>query len=212
MMWLDGDLQKLTMNTDEFLSRREMTELALRAAALPGAAAFFSTWLKAAQGHDDSSGTTPPPEPKLLRDYQPKFFPPEDFQALQALTEILIPTDDTPGAREAYCAHYIDFVLQASNEVPQTQTGWRKAMAALKETGFYTADSNRRSELVTEMSRPEIDRTAHHPAFFAYRLIKKQNAFAFYTSRKGMIDTLNYKGNSYNPVFPGCNHPEHKAV
>ena len=137
-------------------------------------------------------------------------FQPEDFQALQAFTEILIPTDETPGAREAHCAHFIDFVLNASGET--VQSAWRKAMAALKETGFHAADAGRRVELITAMARPEIDREARHPAFFAYRLIKQQNAFAFYTSRAGMIETLDYKGNSYNLVFPACNHPEHQTV
>jgi gluconate 2-dehydrogenase gamma chain len=200
------------MNVETVLTRREMVELALRAAAVPGAALFFSTWLNAAQVHNHQSGTTPPPQPKLLRDYQPRFFSPEDFQALQAFTEILIPTDDTPGAREAYCAHYIDFVLQASSETPQTQTAWRNALAALKRTGFYTAEANRRLQLVSEMARPETDPTAQHPGFSAYRLIKQQTAFAFYTSRQGMIEALDYRGNSYNLVFPACNHPEHQRV
>lgn len=200
------------MDTEALLTRREMTELALRAAALPGAALFFSSWLRAAQGHTHQSGSSAPPSPKLLSGYQPKFFSHEDFQALEAFTEILIPADDKPGARDAYCAQFIDFILQASDEMPQTQTTWRKAMEAIKETGFYQADPSRRLELVTAMSQPEIDRSAHHPAFFAYRLIKQQTAFAFYTSREGLIKTLDYKGNSYNPVFPACNHPEHQTV
>jgi hypothetical protein len=202
------------MDADFLPTRREMLELALRAAALPGASVFFSAWAKPAQSdHSHQSGTTlPPPEPKLPGDYQPKFFSPDEFEALEAFTEILIPTDDTPGAREAHCAHYIDFVLQASGDVPPVQAAWRKAMEALKETGFLAAEASRRKELVTEMSRPERDHDAEHPAFFAYRLIKQQTAFAFYTSREGMIETLDYKGNSYNVVFPACNHPEHQMV
>ena len=200
------------MDTEALLTRREMAELALRAAALPGAVLFFSAWSKAPQAHDHQSGSTAPPDPKLLRDYAPKFFAREDFEALQAFTEILIPADDAPGARDAYCAQFIDFVLQASDQMPQTQITWRKAMQAIKETGFYTAEPSRRVGLVTEMARPETDREAHHPAFFAYRLIKQQTAFAFYTSQAGMIETLDYKGNSYNPVFPACNHPEHQSV
>ena len=200
------------MDPDPTITRREMTEMAIRAAALPGAALFFSAFLKA-QAHHSHAQSTAPADPNLLRDYQPKFFSPEDFFALQAFTEILIPTDDTPGAREAHCAHFIDFLLQASSAVPQTQAAWRKAMDTLKATGFSSvADADRRLELVKEMSRPEADPSFHHPAFFAYRLIKQQTAFAFYTSRQGFIDTLDYKGNSYNAVFPACNHPEHQSV
>jgi hypothetical protein len=43
-------------------------------------------------------------------------------------------------------------------------------------------------------------------------MIKQQNTFAFYTSRAGMIETLDYKGNSYNEVFPACDHPEHHVL
>lgn len=190
-------------------------DLAVRAAALPGAAEFFAAWLRADQDHQHTSvstGSAAPPEPPLLRDYKPKFFSTDDFEALQAFTEILIPTDDTPGAREARCAHYIDFLMQASDQVPQAQKNWRDAMAALREAGFHAADAKGRAALVEAMSKPERDRTATHPAYSAYRLIKQQNTFAFYTSRAGLIEALEYKGNSYNTSFPACNHPEHHTV
>ncbi len=190
-----------------FPTRRDLLELTARAAALPGAAEFFAAWLRAADDHAHSSA---PPEPPRLRDYQPKFFGAEDFAALQAFTEILIPTDDTPGAREAHCAHFIDFVLQASPE--QTQSPWREAMATLRAAGFHAADARDRATLVAAISAPERDRTASHPAFAAYRLIKQQNTFAFYTSRAGMIEALDYRGNSYNTSFPACTHPEHHRI
>jgi hypothetical protein len=180
------------------MTRRDLLESAARAAALPGAAEFFSVWTQAAESHHSSSA---PPEPPLLRNYQPKFFAPDDFAALQSFTEILIPTDDTPGAREAHCAHFIDFVLQSSPA--ETQRQWRDAMSALRDAGFHSADAGGRAAIVEKCSQPE------HPVF---RLIKQQTAFAFYTSRAGMIETLDYKGNSFNATFPGCTHPEHHQV
>jgi gluconate 2-dehydrogenase gamma chain len=195
------------------VSRRELMRLAAYAVALPGAADFFSAWLGAVpQGHQ-SHRPYAPPEPPLLRDYQPKFFNAEDFEALQAFTEILIPTDDTPGAKEARCAHFIDFVLQASAQAaPQTQQQWRRAMAALRDAGFHAGDAGRRAAIVAEMARPERERGAQHPAYFAYRLIKQENTFAFYTSRAGMIEALDYRGNTFNVTFPACTHPEHRVL
>lgn len=184
------------------LERRRFMRLAAAAAALPGAAAFLGPWLEAAQ-----AGTAAQP------DVVPKFFDTDDFAALEAFTEILIPTDDTPGAREARCAQFIDFLLQASSKVdPNMSQRWRAAMRALKDAGFHAADAPGREALVAAMARPERDRGATHPAYFAYRLIKQQNAFAFYTSRQGLIDCLEYKGNSYNASFPACNHPEHHTL
>jgi hypothetical protein len=195
------------------LTRRDLLDLAVRAAALPGAAEFFSAWFRAAGHQQAAPGRLAPPEPPLLRDYQPKFFGAEDFAALQAFTEILIPNDETPGAREAHCAHFIDFVLQASTAAaPDAQRQWRQAMTALRQAGFHAADAAGRAALVDAMSQPERDRSAAHPAYAAYRLIKQQNTFAFYTSRAGMIETLHYRGNSYNASFPACDHPDHHTV
>src|SRR5256885_1930439 len=93
-------------------TRRDLLDLAVRAAALPGAAEFFSARLKAAEEHQHSTQPSAPPEPPPLRNHTPRFFDKDDFEALRSFTEILIPTDDTPGAREAHCAEYIDFVMQ----------------------------------------------------------------------------------------------------
>jgi hypothetical protein len=191
------------------LTRRDLLDLAVRAAALPGAVQFFAAWLDAAPRQ-----TSPAlPEPPFLRDYQPKFFDGADFDALQSFTEILIPTDETPGAREAHCAHYIDFVLHASTEyAPHIQQQWRRAMTALRHAGFHEAGPQDRAAVVEAISRPEHDRSATHPAYFAYRLIKQQNTFAFYTSRAGIIEALDYRGNTYNVSFPPCTHREHQKV
>jgi hypothetical protein len=174
---------------EELVSRRAMV------AALPGGTLFLASWLNAAE-----------------QSYTPKFFAPDDFAALQEFSELLIPSDEFPGAREARCAEYIDFVVNASADEPNVQSNWRKAMEAVKQTGFYTATPERRLDLVSEMSQPELSPDAQHPAYFAYRLIKRQTAFAFYTSKPGLIQTLDYKGNSYNMSFPACNHPEHQKV
>jgi hypothetical protein len=195
------------------LDRRELIEMAVRAAALPGASRFFDAWFQAGTPAQPSPASFAPPEPPRLRDYRPAFFDADDFAALQAFTEILIPTDDTPGAREAHCAHFIDFVLQASTvHAPETQRRWREAMSALKQAGFHAASAAERLTLVAAMAAPERDPSAKHPAFAAYQLIKRQNTFAFYTSRAGTIDALDYRGNSFNAVFPACEHPDHQSV
>jgi hypothetical protein len=85
-------------------------------------------------------------------------------------------------------------------------------MALLKKAGFHAADADGRAALVAKIAEGEHSRGAHHEAFPAYLLIKKNNTFAFYTSRAGMIDTLDYRGNSYNVTFPACTHPEHHEV
>ena len=189
-------------------TRRSLLEWAV---LLPAGGAFLAEWAKAGQAH--VHGSEAPPEVKRFREYQPQFFSANDFAALQSLTEILIPSDGTPGAREAYCGCFIDFMLQAmTGHTPETQEQWRKAMRALEEAGFQSAERERRLAIVAEISRPEREPGVKHPAFAAYRLIKRENAFAFYTAREGMIDCLDYRGNTYNVTFPGCGHAEHRVL
>lgn len=198
---------------EEFPTRREMIAIVAAIGAAPFAARFLEAWLEAEPAHGHAGQAPGTTAPALLRDYRPQFFGPEDFTALQAFTEILIPADDTPGARDAHCAEFIDFVLAASAEAaPQMQRQWRDAMRAVRETGFHAAAVPGRAALVEAMSRPEREAGATHPAYFAYRLIKQQNAFAFYTSREGIIQALDYRGNSYNAIFPACEHTEHRGV
>ena len=133
------------------LNRRDFVQLAASAFGLPAGADFFAAWLRAVGDHQAPAHLTAPPEPPLLRDYQPKFFDAEDFAALQAFTAILIPTDDTPGAREARCAHFIDFVLHASTGVaPDVVQQWRAAMRALRQARFHESDSEGRAAIVAE--------------------------------------------------------------
>lgn len=197
----------------ESLSRRTLLDSVVRISSLPAGMAFFSAWTRAAQQHQHASGPPPREDASELAGYEPQFFAREDFEAIQAFTEILIPTDETPGAREAHCAHFIDFVLHSMDgHGKETQQQWRAAVAALKKAGFHSAAPEQRRALVTEMAQPEHDPSAHHPAFTAYRLIKRENTFAFYTARAGCIEALDYRGNTVNLEFPACTHPEHQRV
>jgi hypothetical protein len=197
----------------EVLSRRTLLDSVIRISSLPAGIAFFSAWTRAAQEHEHADGSAAVKDTSELANYQPQFFTAEDFEALQAFTEILIPTDEAPGAREAHCAHFIDFVLHASKGyAPDTEKHWRAAMKALREAGFHSADGSRRRALVAEMARPERDPSAQHPGFEAYKLIKRDNTFAFYTARAGSIESLDYRGNTINLEFPACSHPEHHRV
>jgi hypothetical protein len=197
----------------ESLSRRTLLDSIVRISSLPAGMAFFSAWTRAAQQHQHASGSAVGKDTSELARYQPQFFAQEDFEAIQSFTEILIPRDETPGAREAHCAQFIDFVLHAMDGYDEEmQQQWRAAVAALRKAGFHSATPERRRALVAEMAQPEHDPSAHHPAFAAYRLIKRENTFAFYTARAGCIEALDYRGNTVNLAFPACTHPEHQRV
>lgn len=170
-------------------------------------------WLRAAPPQAHRAHSQAPPEPDLWKSYQPRFFSADEFSMLEEFAAILIPTDDTPGAREAHVAHFIDFVLDAAAEhAPEMQTEWRRAMDWLHAQNFAGLSADRQLALVTRMAEPEIDRAKKHDGFPVYRLIKEMTVRAFYTSRAGLVDALEYKGNAYLTEFPACTHPEHRKV
>lgn len=186
------------------LSRREAAWLVVRAAALTSGAAFFEEWLAAQPAH---SHPTPPPAPDRWTNYRPQFFSPAEMHILDAFTSILIPTDDTPGAREAHVVPFIDFVVYSAAEfAPEEQTQWRSALAWLTSQNFAQLNPHQQTALIEEISQPA---NANFPTF---HLIKEMTLHAFYTSRVGLIDVLEYQGNMYLTEFPACTHPEHRQV
>ena len=162
---------------------------------------FLNAWA-APQDHSHA-----PPDPDRWSRYRPQFFSQEDFQTLDRFTDILIPTDDTPGAREAHVAAFIDFVVFSAAEfAPETQGQWRQALDVLRQNGFAAASADGQVSIVKAMSEQRDAGLA------TFRTIKDLAVYAFYTSRAGMIDNLQYKGLAYLTEFPGCSHPEHWAV
>jgi hypothetical protein len=162
---------------------------------------FLKAWL----AHDSHSFA--PPEPDRWTNYVPKFFSREEMPILDTFTAILIPADETPGAREAHVVPFIDFVVAAAAEYePEMQEDWRSALQFLRECKFGQLSPAEQVALIEKMSHPG-DRS--HPT---YQLIRDMTLHAFYTSRVGLIDVLEYKGLAYLTEFPGCTHAEHHHV
>lgn len=189
------------------MTRRDSIRAALAAAS--SQPFFIVNQLSAADEHTEHSSA--PPESERWQNYKPQFFTPPEFEMLRQYTEILIPTDDHPGAREAHVAEYIDFVVHAAAaHAPEMQTEWKQAMTWLANHDFDKRTPAEQLALVEKMAAPEQDKSAPRDGYTAYRTIKSMTVFAFYTSRPGLIDNLNYKGLAYLTEFPACTHAEHQ--
>jgi hypothetical protein len=192
------------------MTRRDANWLIARAMTTAAAAPFLTPWLAAGESHRHDAA---PADPHDWSNYRPKFFSAEEHEWLDEFTAILIPTDETPGARDAHVASFIDFVVNAAAEfAPEMQGQWRDAMNWLRSAGFAAASVEQRLALVTAAGAPEFDHTATHPGFATYQLIKEMTVRAFYTSRVGLVDVLQYQGIAYLTEFPACTHPEHQRV
>lgn len=200
------------------MTRRDAAWAIMQTATLAGSGEFFAGWLNARQTQNTPSQSlhvhsSAPPEPDRWTSYSPKFFSEPEFRTLEAFTAILIPSDDTPGAREAHVAAFIDFVIDAAAEyAPEMQTQWRSAMSWLHLQDFARLSPEQQVDFVLRISEPERDHSKTNDGYPPYRLIKEMTVRAFYSSRAGLIDVLEYKGLAYLKEFPGCDHPEHHKV
>jgi gluconate 2-dehydrogenase gamma chain len=182
---------------------------------------FLASWLSGAgrtgAGHQNNSVSGA--EPSIANSAAPQFFSPTEYQTVEILTELIIPTDDQPGAKEAQVASYIDFVVFSAAEFqPQMQREWIEGLATLEKLSqqrhgraFQGLSTEKQVALLNEMSLPERDSSAIHEGFAFYRRVKEMTVEGFYTSKIGLVDVLGFQGRAFLTEFQGCTHPEHQS-
>ena len=129
-----------------------------------------------------------------------KFFTGDEFTMVDELTDILIPTDEkSPGAKAAKVAAYLDGSLAEAFD-DEARQRWRKGLAVveslskkLNNTSFLQATPKQREAVVLEMAVNEAHPQAPEQIFFAE--LKEAAIHAYYTSKIGIHDDLDYKGN-----------------
>lgn len=138
----------------------------------------------------------------------PKFFSKPDFEMLDQLTEIIIPADDhSPGAHAAGVAAYIDEFV-ARSFLPEEKTEWTKGLAAtnslcqeLHHKPWAQASDKQRADVLKHMSRAEDHPKSDAEKFWGQ--LKQTTAWAYYTSKVGIHDDIDYKGNVILEQFAG---------
>jgi gluconate 2-dehydrogenase subunit 3-like protein len=143
-----------------------------------------------------------------LAEQAPKFFSKDEFAMVDELTELIIPADDhSPGARAAQVAEYIDTRLaEAFDDKPRQR--WRdglKRIDAISQEmhsrSFMECSHEQRVALLTRISRNEAAPEAPEEHFF--NELKGNAAHTYYTSKIGIHQEMEYKGNVLLPEFVG---------
>jgi hypothetical protein len=137
-----------------------------------------------------------------------RFFTPDEFAMVDELSEMIIPTDEhSPGARAAKVAEYIDRRLAESFE-DEPKTQWREGLKLVDQISvemsgrpFMQASQDQRIAVLTRMARKESSPERPEEKFFVE--LKSRVARAYYTSKIGIHDELEYKGNTYLREFAG---------
>ena len=170
------------------ISRRDMIQATV--AGVAGAAALPLA----------KAGMPMPPVAPL----PPKFFTPLEFALVDEMSDMIIPTDQqSAGARAAGVAIYIDGRLAEAFEKDEPQR-WRAGIAAVEalsremhHTTFMASTPEQRLALLTRIAAAESDPKTDAEKFF--KQIKGGTIRAYYTSKIGIHDDQQYKGNVIQP-------------
>src|SRR5690349_7579962 len=153
----------------------------------------------------------PAPDPTA-----PLYFSKDEYQLLDTLTELIIPTDDhSPGAHEAGVARFIDKSV-AEAFLPEDKTSWRKGLAGVNALAhsmhnqpFLQLDKHQQRSVLESMSKSEgaekknatnegdsgANRSRTEQKFWGQ--LKQTTAFAYYSSSIGIHKEMEYKGNVF---------------
>jgi len=141
----------------------------------------------------------------------PRFFTKEELALVDELAEMIIPVDvHSPGARAAKVAAFIDGRL-AEAVLPadlEAQKRWRDGLARVDALaremhggGFLAGTPEQRVAVLTRMSVNESAPKAAEELFF--RELKGRTIHAYYTSKIGIHDEMEYKGNTLQANYAG---------
>ena len=172
----------------------------------------FSRWMFAGEHvHTDAS-------PARAAVYTPLFFDSNEYKMVDVLSELIIPTDDTPGAHEAGVAEFIDFMVAHDSDLQypfRSGLAWLNAFATqMGGSDFCSLAQNEQNVLLRKLTiRAEQSPDEMEGQEFL-TLFRRYTVLGYYTSRVG-LEELDYPGlrlYSSSPECPHKNDPEHKHL
>jgi hypothetical protein len=190
------------------IGRREMLRIlgtAAAAAHFPG----FSRWSFAC-GHIGHAALQIKPAT-----YQPQFFTASEYVLVERLSEIIIPSDATPGAREAGVAEFIDFMVASD---PEPQYSFRTGLVWLNAHSersmgkrFVELAPEQQTSLLEPLGFKDKARPGEEDGRRFFSLMREFTVTGFYTSEIGYkeLDNPSLKFYSESPECPHKGDPEH---
>ena len=159
----------------------------------------------------------PVADPQSAANWKPQFFDAHQDETLIALTDLIIPATDTPGAKAALVNRYLD--LRYNEETPEHQEEIIRALSwfdghslSVHNKPFVSLTEAQQRALLEPLAEPANPNAENEPGVKAFTLMKSLTIFGYYTSQIGLDQELKYEGDRLNPSFPGaCTHPEHQA-
>jgi gluconate 2-dehydrogenase gamma chain len=189
------------------LERREILRImaiAASVAAFPG----FSKW-NFACGHRRSILQIRPAR------YQPLLFTAEEYALIERLAEIIIPCDETPGAREAGVSEFIDLMAARDTDLQsRLRTGLvylNSRSNALHGKAFIQLKAEEQIALLEPLAFKSKFGASDKTGREFFETIREYTVMGFYTSEIGLKE-LDFPGFKFYSESPACAHtddPEH---
>lgn len=155
------------------------------------------------QGADQHHHT--PPEQQA----QPRFFNQRDYETISRITDLIIPDTETPGAVRAGVPGYLDLVIARDTDqqlVVADGLRWLDSEAGrIANKRFIELSETQQLvilEPLCEASDAPGTNKGRNVQFFS--LVKNLTADGYYTSRIGLMDELQYKGDKVLASYPAC--------
>lgn len=184
------------------LTRRQ----ALHYMALAATVSQFTGFEKWAYAHDHDHPVAKP----TGKPYTLQFFSKNEYATITALTERIIPTDDTPGAREAGVAEFIDLLMFYDRK--EIQEGMRSVVNdadavayEMHDVSFAKLNAAQQDEAITRMMSEKKK---------SFDVIRNYTVMGYFNSKVGMeYLEVPFLKTSW-PSNTDCQHadPEHKSV
>jgi len=191
--------------------RREILRIlgtAAAAATFPG----FSKWGFAC-GHVGNAALQIKPAA-----YHPQFFSAPEYGMIERLAEIIIPSDQSPGAKEAGVAEFIDFMIahDPDQQYPfRTGLVWLNSHSErLHEKNFLTLTPAQQISVLEPLGFKGKARPGEEPGRKFFALMREYTVTGFYTSEVGFkeLDNPALKFYSESPECPHKGDPEHRNL
>lgn len=145
-----------------------------------------------------------------------RFFTPAQRTLVEELSETIIPADaHSGGAKAAKVADFIEQTLRQSIDDNQKST-WREGLRLIdlmsqhyNGKSFVDSTANERIAVLTILS--DNDHMTDVPEVRFFRELKRLTTEGYYTSKIGIHDELEYKGNRILMEYVGCDDPTPKT-
>lgn len=143
--------------------------------------------------------------------YAPRFFSAAEYATVERLAELIIPSDSSPGAREAGVSEFIDFMVARDPGVQyrfRYGLTWLDAHAGrLFGASFTKLDEAQQNDLLKHLAYRDQYRAGEEEGRAFFKLLRDHTLMGFYTTKIG-LEQLGYPGlQSFYAELPGCPHP-----